>query len=248
MIVVVNARNRRLFKADVVDMHRQRKTVFVDGAGWKLPVIGNLEVDQYDRTDTIYLFAKDWTGGAVLASVRLLTTTGPHLMCDLFQAKDRAVIPRGPTIWEVSRFCTAPGIHSRNRRLALLWEIIGGVVETALLYGIEQVIFAANRALLPLARDAGWAATTLAPRYRDGEDEISAVVAETTQESLRSVRRRHRIPIPVIQFYTNATALPRFDPLESSPTTAEARIRPTHSAWRKWRLEHPSFPGAPRHG
>ena len=41
MILLVNAENRRHFQADLVDMHRQRKTVFVDGAEWRIPVSGD---------------------------------------------------------------------------------------------------------------------------------------------------------------------------------------------------------------
>lgn len=49
MIIVVNAENRRLFKADLVQMCRQRKAVFVDATGWKISVLGDMEMDAYDR-------------------------------------------------------------------------------------------------------------------------------------------------------------------------------------------------------
>jgi acyl-homoserine lactone synthase len=204
MIFVVNAQNHRLFQADLVQMCRQRKAVFVDGAGWQLPVIGDMEMDAHDREDTLYLLAKNRPEGQVLASVRLLTTTGPHLMCELFDAADRETIPRGPTVWEASRFCTAPGIRGRGRRHALLWEIICGVMETGLLYGIEEVIFAAGRALLPLALHCGWEARVLARRLRQPDDEVTALAAAITAAGLRRVRRLHGIPAPAIRF--NATA------------------------------------------
>jgi hypothetical protein len=44
-----------------------------------------------------------------------------------------------------------PFVNGRGRRLGPLCEAICGVMEAALLYGIDQVIFAANRTLLPLA-------------------------------------------------------------------------------------------------
>lgn len=54
----------------------------------------------------------------------------------------RDTLACGPTVWEASRFCTAPGLDGRERPLALLRETIGGVIETALLYGIEHIISA----------------------------------------------------------------------------------------------------------
>src|SRR5215469_15968864 len=164
MIFVVDAGNRKRFAADLAAMHRQRKAVFVDRAGWKLSVVGHKEIDRYDLLEeTVYLLAKDEPKGPVLASVRLLTTTGPHLMRDLYSASYRAALPCGPTVWEVSRYCTAPAIGGRSARLGLLWETICGLMETALKHGIDHVIFAANRALLPHALECGWKARTVGP-------------------------------------------------------------------------------------
>lgn len=194
MIVVVDSGNRGHFAADISAMHRQRKAVFVDRAGWKVPVVADLEIDRYDLLeDTRYLLAKDEPHGPLLASARLLTTTGPHLMQELYPASHRAALPSGPTVWEVSRFCTAPGIGSRTRRLTLLWEIICGVMETTLAQGVDQVIFAANRALLPLALECGWKARTVGPTLTDGNDEVTAVVVAVTPEGLGNVRDRHGV-------------------------------------------------------
>lgn len=206
MIFVVDAANRRHFAADLATMHRHRKAVFVDGAGWKIPVVGDQEIDRYDALeDTMYLLCKAEPCGPVLASARLLTTTGPHLMRDLYSASYRAALPSGPTVWEISRYCTAPGLGGRTTRLRLLWEIIAGVLETALQHAIDQVIFAANRALLPLVLDCGWEATTVGPAMSDGDDEATAVVATVTPDGLRIVRDRHGLADRVIQHW-NAPA------------------------------------------
>lgn len=201
MIFVVDAENRRHCTADLMAMHCQRKAVFVDRAGWKVPVVADCEIDRYDLLeDTMYLLAKDEPSGPLLGSARLLPTTGPHLLRDLYPASYRAALPSGPTVLEVSRYCTAPGIGGRSRRLALLWEIICGLMETALQHGIHQVIFAANRALLPLALECGWEARTVGPTMSHGDDEVKAVVAAITPDGLRNVRDRHGIVAPVIRF------------------------------------------------
>lgn len=200
MVFIANAENRCLFEPDLEEMHRQRKVVFVDRAGWQIPVLADRETDAYDRTDTMYLLAKDQPAGGLLASVRLLTTTAPHLMSDLFTAACRGGVPRGPTIWEVSRFCTAPAIQNRAQRLKLLWEMVCAVMETALVHGIEQVVFVANRALLPLTIGCGWDARPLGATLRDGSDEITAVIATITPQGLRRVRERYSVPAPAIRF------------------------------------------------
>lgn len=200
MVFIATAENRCLFGPDLEEMHRQRKVVFVDRAGWRIPVLADREVDSYDRADTVYLLAKEAPGRGLQASSRLLSTTTPHLMSDLFAAACRGAVPRGPTIWEISRFCTAPTIRNRTQRLELLWEMICAVMETALVHGIEQVVFVANRALLPLAIGCGWDARALGATLRDGNDEITAVIAAITPDGLRRVRERHSVPAPVIRF------------------------------------------------
>ena len=204
MVFIANAENRCLFGPDLEEMHRQRKVVFVDGAGWQVPVMADRETDAYDRTDTLYLLAKDQPDGRLLASARLLTTMAPHLMSDLFAAACRDGVPRGPTIWEVSRFCTAPVIRDRARRLKLLWDMICAVMETALVYGIDQVVFVANRALLPLTMGCGWDARPLGATLPDSRDEMTAVIAAITPAGLRRIRERFSVPAPAIRLPVRA--------------------------------------------
>jgi N-acyl-L-homoserine lactone synthetase len=200
MIFIVTAENRRLFDSDIHEMHRQRKRVFADQLGWKLPIVGDMEIDAYDREDTIYLLAKPMPEASVVASVRLLSTERPHLMVDLFRDACSDAPPCGPSIWEVSRFCIAPDVRSRRERIGLVWEIVCGVTETALLFGIEHVTFATNGALLPLVLECGWHARRLGPTLPDGGDRITAVAASITPDGLRNVRRRFGVPRPVTRF------------------------------------------------
>lgn len=198
MIFFVDAGNRAFFAADLVAMHRQRKAVFVDRARWKVPVVADQEIDRFDLLEhTLYLLAKDARHGPVLASARLLTTMEPHLMQDLYPFSQRAALPSGPGVWEASRFCTSPEIAGRSRRLSLLWEVICGVMESAMAQGIRQVIFAANRALLPLALNCGWEASIAGPTQKDGDDEFTAVAASMTVRGLRNIRERYGIPAPI---------------------------------------------------
>lgn len=201
MILIINAENRSLFESELIEMHRQRKAVFVDDYGWSVPVKGDMEMDGYDGEGTTYLIAKAGSSGAeVIASARLLPTIRSHLMADLFVAACGGNVPSGPCIWEVSRFCVSPRIESRRRRVELLWEMACGVMETALLYGVEKVTFVANAALLPLAMQCGWSAVRLGPTLPDGDDEITAVAASITPQGLRATRDRLGVHGPVTRF------------------------------------------------
>lgn len=201
MILIINSENRRRFAAELADMHRQRKVVFVDRAGWRLPVQGDAEVDAYDHARATYLIAKAHAGSTeVLASSRLLPTHHPHLMSDLFTAACRDGVPRGEGIWEISRFCVSPQVASHRRRVRLFWEMACGTLETALLFGIERLTFVAGSALLPLALGCGWQVRTLGEPLRYDGDDITALEVQVTPVGLRRVRQRLQVDGPVTRF------------------------------------------------
>jgi N-acyl-L-homoserine lactone synthetase len=201
MVFIVNAENRHLFERDLLEMHQQRRRVFVDGLGWPLPLSGALELDQYDAHDVMYLLVKDDLGARLRASVRLLRTDRPHPLLDLFPGLCSDQVPQGADVWEVSRFCASPALTSRRERLALLWQIICASLETALLFDIERLTFVANRALRPLALNCGWDAVSLGSTQPDRHDEVTAIAASVTRAGLRRVRQRFGISGPVIRFF-----------------------------------------------
>ena len=191
MIRIVTAGNHGTHARALLEMHRQRKAVFVDRLGWDLAVTGDLEIDVYDGRHALYLLSME--KGRLLSSARLLPTIRPHLMSDHFAHLCLYGVPCGPGIWEASRFCVDPAITERAARRTQLGLIIAGILETGLARSIDRVIFVAGSALLPLALDAGWDARLLGPPSHDGGDRITAVAAEITQAGLAAVRRRYAL-------------------------------------------------------
>ena len=175
----------------------QRKAVFVDRLGWDLAVTGDLEIDTYGGLETLYLLSME--KGRLLSSARLLPTTRSHLMSEHFAHLCSHGVPRGPRIWEASRFCINPAISERASRHAQLGLIIAGILEAGLTRSIDQVTFVAGSALLPLALDGGWDARPLGPPSHDGRNTITAVAAEITRAGLAAVRRRYALEGCIIE-------------------------------------------------
>ena len=92
---------------DLLDrMYRLRKRVFRDELEWDVPVIGDFERDSYDDLNPAYLLWTDEEKSTLYGSLRLLPSTGPTLLNDVF----RATYPNDidlchPTIWEGTRMC-----------------------------------------------------------------------------------------------------------------------------------------------
>ena len=77
-------------------MFAARKDVFVDLLGWSVPVLGGrFEIDQFDDEHANYLVVTGPDGGH-RASARLLPTTRPHILADLYAPLCDGKVPRGP--------------------------------------------------------------------------------------------------------------------------------------------------------
>ena len=198
MIYLVDSQSRELFESQLTQMHRLRKRVFVDQLGWCLPTLHEQERDAFDHAHTLYLLSFGSPASSLAASARLIPTLQPTLMSALFGELCADGVPSQASVWEASRFCAHPSL-SRRERLGHLWQIFAALLETSFLYGIERLIFTANRRLLPLALNCGWDARVLGPTLPDGTDDVTAVEVVVTQAALRRLRLRFCIQTPIIR-------------------------------------------------
>ena len=97
-------------------MFAARKSVFVDLLKWKVPVIdGTYEIDQFDDTHATYLILTD-SAGRHLGSTRLLPTVRPHILDSLYGILCEEAPPRGPGVFEITRFCLDRHLRASERR------------------------------------------------------------------------------------------------------------------------------------
>lgn len=105
MIVVVDALNRHLFTELLDEMFKLRKRVFHDRLGWDVNIEDGKKIDEFDRINPAHLICLD-EDGDVVGCLRLLQTTGPHMLADVFSDILQGEAPRRSSqLWEVTRFC-----------------------------------------------------------------------------------------------------------------------------------------------
>jgi acyl homoserine lactone synthase len=100
---------------EIVARHAEyRWRVFVERLGWDLKAHNGLELDQFDREDTLYVVALD-EADDVIGTTRLLPTTRRYLLAEVFpQLLGTQAPPRSPAVWELSRFA-AVGFDTPTR-------------------------------------------------------------------------------------------------------------------------------------
>lgn len=83
---------------------KYRKKVFIETLGWDLQIRDEMELDQFDRPDTLYMVSQD-DAGIVNGCARLLPTDRPYLLGEVFpELMQGQPIPCSPDVWELSRF------------------------------------------------------------------------------------------------------------------------------------------------
>ncbi len=190
MLQVVYGTARAANAALLEGMHRDRKTVFVDRLGWQVPVVdGDLEIDQFDGEDAVYLIAVDEAGGHA-GSLRLLPTMGPHLLADVFPQLCERTPPRGPDVWEITRLFTTPGLPDPKR---VRRELSLGMVEFAVLRGIRRYTCVTHVPYLSSVLAVGWDCEPLGLPQPHGGVMLGAVAIDITAETLAMLRARRGV-------------------------------------------------------
>lgn len=155
-------------------MFAARKRVFVDMLQWDLPVLeGKYEIDQFDTAGAEYLILLG-DEGEHRASARLLPTTGPHLLGDLYPWLCDEAVPRGPAIWEISRFCVDPGQTPSERRGARD-ELVTTLADYALCYDISDYTGVAEWSWFEKIARFGWSCAPLGSAADDGASKLVAL-------------------------------------------------------------------------
>jgi acyl homoserine lactone synthase len=93
--------------ADKLDgMFRLRHEVFKERLSWDVGSASGRERDMFDELDPVYIVCEQ--DGDVLGSWRLLPTTGPYMLKDVFpELLHGTPAPQSPDVWEISRFAVS---------------------------------------------------------------------------------------------------------------------------------------------
>lgn len=144
MIEIFSGLERHFRPHALAPMFQLRKRVFHDLLGWDVTVRGDIEIDQYDDVNPIYVLS--YTPGTrhLRGALRLLPTLGPNMLDDTFPSLlgERPAIRR-TDIWESSRFCIDPEIsqdRASNQVTVAAAELMCAVGELGLASGIRQIV------------------------------------------------------------------------------------------------------------
>ncbi|SES41338.1 acyl-homoserine-lactone synthase [Rhizobium sp. NFR03] len=207
MIRIVNPSQKDKHRDELDQMHRIRAAVFHERLGWDVTVVDGREVDHFDDEDPVYVLSIDPVTGAVQGSVRLLMTTGPNMLRDVFpQLLPQGQVVDSPIIWESSRFSIDPQLanrsspESRNKRLNIVTlELLCGIVEVCQAAGIQFVVSVYDARMARIFKAANCAAEIIGEPQRIGKVMTYAGLFATDDEMLQRLRLAGNLPVSVLE-------------------------------------------------
>lgn len=195
MIVVIEKQDAHKYSRLMDEMFRLRAGVFRDRLGWDVHVVDGKERDRYDDLGPIYLIYCDEEGRSVKGSLRLLPTTGPTLLADVFSdTMPDAAHLSAPTIWECTRFCIDDkSIEGRPSAGALFASMvmIEALGSLAIEAGIESIIGNLDSSMLRLYRRIGCEVEILGSTLKYGRP-VYLGLSPISERLLHKVRGRLR--------------------------------------------------------
>lgn len=195
MIIHLHGHDRTSHPELFEQMFRLRAAAFGDRRKWRVEVRDGLEVDHFDELDPLYIMVVS-EAGRVLASLRLLQTTGPHMLSEVFPETTGGVIIRHPLVWESTRFCVDTKAASETSAFginAVTGELLTGLFRTALENGLQNIVSVYDLYLERILRRAGCHFERLGDPYAyDGLPTVAGLF-DVTREAVESIQARAQI-------------------------------------------------------
>jgi acyl homoserine lactone synthase len=191
MLKLIEGSYASFFPKEIDAMFRNRAETFSDRLGWEVVVKDGRERDGFDDANALYLVSVDPDTEEYWGSLRLLPTTGPNMLRDVFpQLLDGGYI-ESATIWESSRICAAaaPGQPERSKSVNyVLSELILGIGEVAVAAGLTQVVSVFDARIFRVLKAAGCNPQIIGTPQRIGGVMSYAGLFDTGEGPLRAFR------------------------------------------------------------
>ncbi len=186
------ARHPELFE----QMYQLRAKSFAERRGWTVNVSNGQEVDVFDDLNPLYIMSVS-PSGKLVASLRLLQTTGPHMLSDVFpETMTGSPLIRHPLIWESSRFCvdTEEALNQRGRTVHMYTvEILLGMLETARDNAIINVVSVYDLLVERILRRVGCPFDRLGEPFEYDGLKTVAGLSQPPAEAVKSIRAKSKI-------------------------------------------------------
>lgn len=190
---VIRRDNRHLYSEILEDYFRLRHHIYVVERKWTaLDRPDKREIDQFDTNETVYLLGLE--GRSIIAGMRLVPTTAPTLLSELFPRLSLSGPIQRPDVYELSRIFvvkTRRGEHAGPRAEAV---IQAAAMEYGLSIGLSAFTIVLESWWLPRLLDQGWVVRPLGLPIEIDSMSTVAVKVDVNEQAWTEICLRRAVP------------------------------------------------------
>ncbi len=191
MIILINGNDSHKHPHIIDAMFRLRKKVFSGRLGWSVDTVDEWEVDRFDDLNPLYLVSIDPENEQVRGCLRLLPTTGPNMLRDVFgELLPDGTTVESPLIWESSRFCVdheLPDVRGENAIRYVTGELVAGAIDVGLRSGLSFIVSVFDARMLRILRSSRCPAEVIGGPRQIGVCKTYAGLFEVSETVLANI-------------------------------------------------------------
>ncbi len=171
-------------------MFRLRHEVFRERLDWEVGCQGGRERDMFDDLDPVYIVCED--EGEVLGSWRLLPTTKPYMLKDVFPELLHGMpAPEAPDVWEISRFAVSKRVTG-NESMGSIKKVTNLLLEQLFTFAarrdITRIVAVSDVRFERILKRAGLLTNRYGPPLQIGITKAVSGYADVTDLNLRRLQ------------------------------------------------------------
>jgi acyl homoserine lactone synthase len=171
-------------------MFRLRHEVFKERLDWEVGSQAGKERDMFDDLDPVYIVCED--AGEVLGSWRLLPTTQPYMLKDVFPELLYGMpAPEAPDVWEISRFAVSKRM-ANNESLGTINTVTNLLLEQLFTFAarrnISRIVAVADVRFERILKRAGLLTQRFGPPLQIGVTKAISGYADVSDLNVRRMR------------------------------------------------------------
>ncbi|MEO9338579.1 acyl-homoserine-lactone synthase [Mesorhizobium sp. SB112] len=195
---IVDWANRNKYKSYLEKYFRLRHRIYVAERGWdeiSRPI--DMEIDAFDTRDAIYLLGID-LNSEVVGGSRLVPSTKPHLLADVYPVLARGNPPKGEHVYEWTRFFVAPSLRTSGSRSRAAGIVLCALLEACLRLNIRQLSVVCEAFWPQRFKALGWNVVELGEILQQADGPIVGLLIDITPTALESTRDAYQIEESVV--------------------------------------------------
>lgn len=191
---MVDASNHKHYGRELDDYFRIRHDIYVGEKRWlDLARADGREIDAYDNERAIYLLGIEKGRGAVVAGSRLVSSTTPHLLKNVFPYLAPEGVPEREDTFEWTRFFVTADYREPNRPCRAAGIVLCAILEVCLRRGIRKLSVVCEDFWFDRLAALGWAPRRLGQVTLHRGSLIVALLLEITSRALQMTQSKYSL-------------------------------------------------------